>query len=64
MYFNMMFTILRAEIITAHAVFACQSKLFGWNVPEAEILTIDIIYITSMSWVGREGMKNGRGCEV
>lgn len=65
MYFNIIFRILRTEIKTAYTVIACQTKqVFGWNVPEAEILNIDIICTTSMSWAGGEGIKNGRGCEV
>lgn len=36
-------------------------EVFVWNVPEAKNLNIDIIYITNMSWVGREVIKNKRG---
>lgn len=58
MYFNIIFRILRTEIKTAYTVTACQTKqVFGWNVPEAEILNIDIICTTSMSWAGGEELR-------
>lgn len=50
---------IKSKMKIALTVITC--KVFGWNVPEAKILSVDRICIRSMSRAEKEATNNGKG---